>query len=302
MPYFLQQLLNGFHSGALYALLAFGYVLTNGVLKRTNLAYGPIFAFAGQVLILVAVFGWNVLWLTLPATVALGIALAFLYAALIATVLSRSVFIPLAASSPNAIVVATLGVALVLMELARIAAETRDFWLPPMLNHPVVLLSSNGFIVTLTVIQIANCALAAAAVALAGLALSRSRLGRAWRAVSDDPRAAAMCGVDVRGVFYAAVVSGALLAALAGSMAALYYGNISFGSGMVYGLKVLFVTAAGSYRDPTRAAVGAASFGIAESLWSGYFPIEWRDAWMFAFLVALLVLTRTGKEDGRAAI
>ena len=139
MLYFLQQLLNGFHSGALYALLAFGYVLTNGVLKRTNLAYGPIFAFAGQVLILVAVFGWNVLWLTLPATVALGIALAFLYAGLTATVLSRSVFIPLAMSSPNAIVVATLGVALVLMELARIAAETRDFWLPPMLNEPVVL-------------------------------------------------------------------------------------------------------------------------------------------------------------------
>ena len=55
MPYFLQQVLNGLHSGALYALLAFGYVLTNGVLKRTNLAFGPLFAFAGQSLILVAV-------------------------------------------------------------------------------------------------------------------------------------------------------------------------------------------------------------------------------------------------------
>lgn len=302
MLYFLQQLLNGFHSGALYALLAFGYVLTNGVLKRTNLAYGPLFAFAGQVLILVAVFGWNVLWLTLPATVALGIALAFVYAVLTAAVLSRSVFIPLAMSSPNAIVVATLGVALVLMELARIAAETRDFWLPPMLNQPVVLLSANGFLVTLTVIQIVNCTLAVAVILLAGMALSRSRLGRSWRAVSDDPAAAALCGVDVRGVFYAAVVGGALLAALAGSMAALYYGNVSFGSGMVYGLKVLFVTAAGSYRDPSRAAAGAASFGIAESLWSGYFPVEWKDAWMFAFLVALLVLTRTGKEEDRAAV
>jgi branched-chain amino acid transport system permease protein len=302
MPYFLQQLLNGFHSGALYALLAFGYVLTNGVLKRTNLAYGPIFAFAGQVLILMAVFGWQVLWLTLPATIALGVLLAFAYAALTAVVLARGVFVPLAMSSPNAIVVATLGVALVLMELARIAAETRDFWLPPMLNQPVILLSSNGYLVTLTVIQIVNCALAVVAIAFAGQVLSRFRFGRYWRAVSDNPSAAAMCGVDVGRVFYGAVVGGALLAALAGSMAALYYGNVSFGSGMVYGLKVLFVTAAGSYRDPSRAAVGAACFGIAESLWSGYFPIEWRDAWMFAFLVALLVLTRTGKEEGRAAI
>ncbi|MEP9387927.1 branched-chain amino acid ABC transporter permease [Mesorhizobium sp. KR9-304] len=302
MAYFLQQILNGFHSGALYALLAFGYVLTNGVLKRTNLAYGPIFAFVGQVLILVAVFGWQVLWLTLPATVTLGIVAAFAYAALTATVLSRSVFVPLATRSPNAIVVATLGVALVLMELARIAAETRDFWLPPLLAEPVVFLSANGFTVTLTVIQLVNCALAAVAIAVAGQALTRSRLGRAWRAVSDDPGAAAICGIDVRRVFYLAVLGGALLAALAGSMAALYYGNISFGSGMVYGLKVLFVTAAGSYRDPTRAAAGAACYGIAESLWSGYFPIEWRDAWMFAFLVALLLLTRTGRDEGRATV
>jgi branched-chain amino acid transport system permease protein len=300
MLYFLQQLLNGLHSGALYALLAFGYVLTNGVLKRTNLAYGPIFAFAGQVLIIIAVFGWNVLWLTLPATVALGILLAFLYAALTASLLARSVYIPLALSSPNAIVVATLGVAIVLMELARIAADTRDLWLPPILAAPVMFLPSGRFPVTLTVIQVIDCVLAVAVIVLAGSALSRSQFGRSWRAVSDDPAAAAMCGVDVRCVFQAAVVGGALLAALAGSMAALYYGNISFGSGMVYGLKVLFVTAAGSYRDPSRAAAGAACFGIAESLWTGYFPIEWRDAWMFAFLAALLVLTRTGREDDRA--
>ena len=86
------------------------------------------------------------------------------------------------------------------------------------------------------------------------------------------------------------MLGGALLAALAGVMAALYYGNISFDTGLVFGLKVLFVTAVGGYRDPLRAAIGAALFGIAESLWSGYFPIEWRDAWMFALLAALLVL------------
>ena len=63
-----------------------------------------------------------------------------------------------------------------------------------------------------------------------------------------------MCGVDIARVFYGAVLGGALLAALAGVMAALYYGNISFGTGLVYGLKILFVTAVGGYRDPIRAA------------------------------------------------
>ena len=104
MLYFLQQLLNGLHIGAIYALLAFGYAVSNGVLHRTNLAHGALFAFAGQTMILTAVFGWQVLWLTLPATLALGVGAAFAYSLLAAEILSRSVFRKLAARSPNTIV------------------------------------------------------------------------------------------------------------------------------------------------------------------------------------------------------
>jgi branched-chain amino acid transport system permease protein len=301
MLYFLQQLLNGLHIGAIYALLAFGYAVSNGVLHRTNLAHGALFAFAGQTMILVAVFGWQVLWLTLPATIALGIAAAFAYSLLIAEVLSRHVFRELAARSPNTIVAATLGVALVLMELGRIAAETRDFWLPPLLADPVVFAASAGFRVTLTAMQVVNCAIAIGAIASAGAALARSRFGREWRAVADDPAAAALCGVDTGLVFHRAILFGAAAAALAGVLAGLYFGNISFGTGLVFGLKVLFITAVGGYHAPTRAAVGAMAFGIAESLWSGYFPIEWRDAWMFLFLVALLVLRPAREEPGKPA-
>lgn len=300
MLYFLQQVLNGIHSGALYALLAFGYALTNGVLKRTNLAYGAVFAFCGQIAILVAVFGWYVLFLTLPATIALGIVAALAYAALVSDILSRHVFAPLALRSPNALVTTTLGVSIVLMELVRIAADTKDFWLPPMLAAPVVFAGGDGFRVTLTVIQLINCAIVALIIAAAGLVLNHSRYGRLWRAVSDDPAAAQLCGVDIGRVFRGAVLGGSMAAAMAGILAALYYGNISFGTGMVYGLKVLFVTAVGGYRSPTQAAGGAMVFGLAESLWAGYFPIEWRDAWIFAFLVAMLVLNPERERAGQA--
>ncbi len=290
MLYFLQQVLNGLHNGALYALLAFGYALTNGVLHRTNLAYGAIFAFCGQVTILVAVFGWYVLFLTLPATVALGVFAALAYAALVSDVLARRVFAPLAERSPNTIVTATLGVSIVLMELVRIAAETKDFWLPPMLATPIVFAGGDGFRVTLTAIQLVNCVVIALLIAVGGVVLGGSRYGRFWRAVSDDPGAAALSGVDVGRVFRASVLAGSLAAAAAGILAALYYGNISFGTGLVFGLKVLFVTAVGGYRSPVWAALGAMAFGMTEALWSGYFPLEWRDAWIFAFLVTMLVL------------
>lgn len=301
MLYFLQQVLNGLHSGALYALLAFGYALTNGVLHRTNLAYGAVFAFSGQTMILAAVYGWQVLWLTLPATVAFGIVLAFAYALLIGVVLSRNLFEPLAGRSPNTIAAATLGVLLVLSELARIAADTKDFWLPPMLAWPVVFAEQHGFKATLTVIQLIDCAIIVIVVALGGRTLARSSFGRDWRAVCDDPQAAQLCGVDTTAVFRLAVVGGGLAAALAGVLAGLYYGNISFGTGLVYGLKVLFVTAVGGYLSPVRAAAGGAAFGLAESLWAGYFPIEWRDAWMFLFLVAMLVLIGAGRDRRTAS-
>ncbi len=301
MLYFFQQVLNGLHSGALYALLAFGYVLTNGILHRTNLAYGALFAFCGQTMILTVAFGYQVLWLTLLAAVVLGVVTAFLYAGLISHVLSRSVFEPLADRTPNAIVVTTLGILLVLSEASRIAADTHDWWLPPMLAQPVVFAQGAGFQATLTLIQLIDCAIVLAAIMLAAWAFARSGFGRRWRAVSDDPHAAALCGVDVRRVFRQAVLFGGFCAALAGVMAGLYYGNVSFGSGLVYGLKILFVTAVGGYLSPPRAALGAAAFGMAESLWAGYFPIEWRDGWMYLFLVAALVLIGPGRDQQKIA-
>lgn len=299
MVYFLQQVLNGLHSGALYALLAFGYSLTHGVLHRTNIAYGSVFAFGGQTMILAAVFGYQVLWMTLPASIAFGAVLSFLYAWLIGYMLSRHVLAPLAASSPNAIVVATLGVTMVLTELARISADTRDFWLPPMLATPVVFAASGGFRATLTLIQLIDCALVAAAILLAAHALVRTAAGRAWRAVCDDPHASALCGVDVPRVFRVSVLAGGFAATFAGILAAFYFGNMSFGTGLIFGLKILFITAVGGYGTPPRAALGAFAFGVAESLYSGYFPLEWRDVAMFGLLVTLLVLRPSDDVENR---
>jgi branched-chain amino acid transport system permease protein len=301
MLYFFQQVLNGFHSAALYALLAFGYSLTNGVLHRTNLAYGSVFAFAGQTMILAAVFGYQALWLTLWASVLFGIVIALLYAWLVGQILSRHVLGPLAAGSPNAIIVVTLGASIVLSEFGRLAADTKDFWLPPMLSTPVVFASAGGFQATLTVVQLIDCGLVVLTIVLSSLVLGGTAAGRAWRAVCDDPQASAMCGIDVRRVFHRSVLAGGFAAALAGILAAFYFGNMSFGTGLVFGLKILFITAVGGYDTPPRAAAGAAAFGMAESLYSGYFPIEWRDGAMFLLLVALLVLRPSDGVETRPA-
>lgn len=293
MAYFLQQLLNGLHIGSIYALLAFGYALTYGILRRANLAHGAIFAFGGQVGILATAFAWNVLWLTLPAALGFGVLLAFAYAGLAAHLVSRTVLEPLRAGNPNTIVAATLAVAIVLMELGRMAMDSRDLWLPPILASTVVFWRDGAFAVTLTLIQIVDVAIVAAAVSLAAAWLALSRFGASWRAICDDPLAASMCGIDSRRIFRATVVVSGMLAALAGVIAAIHFGNISFDTGLVFGLKVLFVAALGLGGSPSSSALGAMGVGLAESLWTGYFPGEWRDAGIFSALVLLLVLRST---------
>lgn len=296
MLYFIQQALNGVHAGALYALLAFGYIVTNGVLHRTNLAYGPIFAFCGQFVILAALFAYDILWLTWPVAIAIAALLALGSGMVVGDVLQRRVLAPLRGAAPNIVVAATLGMAIVLMEAGRIAADSKDVWLPPMLSIPVDFAGAADFRVTLTINQLLDIAAVLVALGFGAWVIERSTFGRYWRAVSDDPLAAELCGIDVARIFRQAVLCGVAAAWLAGTLAALYYGNIGFGTGMVYGLKILFVTAAGSYSSPDRAALGAFAYGVGESLWTGYFAAEWRDGWMLAFLVALLVLRAPARD------
>jgi branched-chain amino acid transport system permease protein len=292
MAYFLQQLASALPIAALYALLAFGYSIGFSVTRRADLTYGALFGFAGQIFLLFSDFAWNRLWLVLPAALAVGAVSALVYTLGAGLLIGRSIMHRLAATSANTVVVVSLGLALVLMELSRIAAETRSLWLPPFLNTPVTLWSDPRFPVTLTVVQLVNTALMLAIVGAGHLFLKRSAWGRAWRAVSDDAGAAALCGVDGRRVFIAAYGFSALLAAIAGILATAYYGTMDFGAGLVFGVKVLFIAAIGGQTAPILAAVGAAVMGLSETLWSAYGPMLWRDFAIFSFLVLLLVLTR----------
>ncbi|MFP3656719.1 hypothetical protein, partial [Burkholderia sp. SIMBA_052] len=79
-------------------------------------------------------------------------------------------------------IVAALGVTILLMETARLASETREIWLPPLLNGTVVFWSDAAFKVTLTYIQLLNTGLMILLIATGTLILRRTSLGRIWRA------------------------------------------------------------------------------------------------------------------------
>jgi branched-chain amino acid transport system permease protein len=108
-----------------------------------------------------------------------------------------------------------------------------------------------------------------------------------------------MCGIDPDRVRTKAILTAYGVCALAGFLAALYYGNVSFNTGMIFGLKILFITAAGGFSRPLYAAFGAAIVGLVESLWGGYFSVLWRDAAVFSLLVFVLATRISPQETER---
>jgi branched-chain amino acid transport system permease protein len=292
MAYLLQQLANAIPLAALYAALAFGYSLAFGVTKRADITYGAIFAFAGQILLLFTDFGYNRLWLILPAALAVGAAASVVYSMGAGLWIGRSIMLPLVRQSSNSVIVAALGITIVLMETARLASNTRSLWLPPFLNSGVVFWREGSFEVVLTQIQLINTAMMCAFVGIGSIVLKRSSWGRVWRAVTDDPLAAELCGTSANRVFLVAYAAAALVATLCGDLSTAYYGTMDFGAGLMFGLKVLMVAAVGGYSDPLKSAGGAASLGVVETLWTAYGPFLWRDFVVFSLLVLLLVCSR----------
>ena len=295
MAYFLQQIANAVPVAALYAALAFGYSIAFAVTRRADIGYGALFAFSAQIFVLFSGYGWSHLWLVLPAALFFGAVMALLFGLGAGLVVGRHVMRPLAFSSDNTVVVAALGVVLVLMETARLASDTRSLWLPPFLNTRVVFWNDPAFPVVLTVMQLANTAAMLAMVAIGYTILARTAWGRRWRAVSEDRRAAELCGVDAEGVYLAAYAGAALVACLTGILAVSYYGNMDFGAGLVFGVKVLFIAAIGGAGAPLLSALGGAAMGLAETLWSAYGDFLWRDLVIFSALVLLLVIFRREK-------
>nr|WP_210339144.1 branched-chain amino acid ABC transporter permease [Ensifer sp. ENS04] len=292
----IQQIANAVPLAALYAALAFGYALSLAVTKRADLTYGALFAFSGQMFVLFADVGWNSLWLTLPASLAFGIGLALTSTALAGLVGGGFVMKPLAFVSANSVIVASLGSLMVLMETASLSSGFRSLWLPHVFDETVMIWPDPLFPVALTAIQLVNTAVIVLVIIVGYGVLDRSRYGRYWRAVSDDREAAALCGVNPERVYVAAYVAASLIAALCGILAALHYGNMDFGMGLAFGVKVLFIAAIGGQMKPLFAALGAAGFGFVETMWSAYGPIIWRDFAVFGILVLILVLTRRDKS------
>ena len=294
MDILLQQIINGLVLGSMYALVALGYTMVYGIINLINFAHG-------EVLMVGALTSWSVIQLmqdALPHTPGwLILLLAMLVACVVAGVLNfvieKVAYRPLRNSPRLAPLITAMGVSILLQVTAAV------IWKPNYKAYPALLpttpLHIGGAVISPAQILI----LAVTALCMAGLMwlVHGTRLGRAMRATSENPRVAALMGVRPDTVISATFVIGAVLAAVAGVMWATNYGTVQHSMGFLPGLKAFTAAVFGGIGNLGGAVVGGLLLGLIESVGAGYLGdltggvLGSHYADIFAFIVLIVVLT-----------
>ena len=306
LAYLVQQLVNGLTLGALLALVAIGYSLVYGITGSIQFAYGEMFMIGA---VTTAVVFAALEAVGLPR-VALALPLAVIVAggatALYGWTAERLIFRPLIFRGAGradrlAALIAAIGLAIALREYVRLAQGARDKWLPPLFAARRTLFEQHGFAVLVGDLQLAALGLAALLGAGLAWALGATRWGRAHRACAEDPQMAALLGVATDRVVSTAFTLGAALAALAGAMIAVHYGEADFSMGYLVGFKALTAALLGGFGSLAGACLGGLVIGLFETLWSAYAGFAYKDAAVLAVLVLVLVFRPHGLLGTAAA-
>jgi len=256
MTFFASLLITGLMTGAIYALVALGFVLVYKATGVINFAQGEFMMFGA----FIAAF-----LLTdrgLPAIVAIPITMVVM--AGLGLVTERVVLRPMIGRPAIGMIMATVGLAFVFRGLAPMlwGGTTKDLSLP-LPQSPVQILD----------VRISPTVLTGAAVAIllvGGFALlfQRSRIGIALRAVADDTQAAMAMGISVPWAFGTAMAVSGVAAAAGGLIWGDLLGVDSYLA--LVGFKVFPVVILGGLDSVGGAVLGGLAVGAVESVAAGY--------------------------------
>jgi branched-chain amino acid transport system permease protein len=299
IAYGLQMAAGGLPLASIYALLAAAYSLIYALIGRINFAFGEIAAAGGYAAAIaaLALVGWPPVPLLAAAFVlAAAIASAWGFAS------AHAVFIPLRQARGQQALVATVGLALFLRELLRLAQGDRSSWMSPQLNQPFALARSGDFVAVATPMAFVVSGVTLAAGLSLVVIFRYSRQGREWRAYADDPLAAELMGVSPARVTARAFALSGALAGLAGATMTAAFGAVGYSLSATLTLKALTAAIIGGIGSLPGAFLGGLIVGAVETSWSALFPIDYRDIAVYALLTVFIALRPSGLLGQREAV
>jgi branched-chain amino acid transport system permease protein len=269
-----------------------------GVLKLINFAHGDLFTIGAY------------LGLTLLTSLALadhlGAAAGILVLAVMIMVLvgilgillDRAAYKPLRTSPRLSAVVSALGASIVFSNTVMLVYG------PSTRVYPQGLLPDHIFHIFGLPVPVMRLIILGASIVLMiclYMFIQRTKIGTAIRAAAIDQDAARLMGINVDRVIMLVFFIGPALGGAAGVMVGLYYGQIKFTMGWIYGLKAFTAAILGGIGNIPGAMVGGLLLGVIEALGATYISMAWKDAIAFFVLILILIIRPTGILGERVA-
>ncbi|MDP9044698.1 MAG: branched-chain amino acid ABC transporter permease [Pseudomonadota bacterium] len=280
-----QQLVNALSLGCVYALFALGFTLVFGVLGVINLSHGAVFMIGAYAALQVVTRLGFPLWAALIA--------AFFVAGAVGLSIDFLVLRPLRRrQAPHLIpMIATIGLALFFNSASQgiFGAENLRFPSELLPERPLYFAG-----VQISVIELGIVVLSFLLMAALWIVMRATQLGRALRAIAESPKAAALLGIHVEGLFYLTSFVAAALGGVSGVLIALYSNAVFplMGQPMLHkGIAVIILGGMGDIRG---ALIGGLFLGFAEVMSVAYIGSTVRDAVAFGLLFIVLLVRPQG--------
>jgi len=306
------QLVNGLTLGGMYALIALGYTLVYGILLMINFAHSELFmsgAFVGLGVMtlltsskVIGRFPW-LSWLA-PAQqfftssgvgVICMLAIVFLVSMVVVGIMGvtieRLAYRPLRHAPRLAPLISAVGVSIFLQNAVLLWISSSQVPFPNPLGNKMAF-SIAG--VDVSVLKVVIIVTAITLMIALDTYVSRSRMGKAMRATSQDREAAGLMGIDINRSIMLAFFIGPALASVAGIFSGMYYGSIVFYMGFLPGMKAFTAAVIGGIGNLRGAMLGGFVLGMVESLASGFISTGYKDVIAFGILILVLIFRPGG--------
>lgn len=288
MDIVLQLLFSGLGIGAVYALVALGFVLIFRATNVVNFAQGEFSMVAAFLMVVFAVdLGWPY-WLSFLLAVA-GMAL-------LGAIFNLGVYYPLRNRSFLPVIISTIGASIFLanttLALYGPQPQVLPGWFdtPGIQIGPVYLDSQYLLIIAVTVLL----------VAFQYWFFEHTLIGKKLQATSQDKEMAALLGIPVATMIMITFVYSAVLGGIAGILVApILFVSIQMGSSIA--LKAFAATIIGGFGDVAGAIIGGLALGVIETFGAAYISVPYKDAFAFLVLVLFLAFRPQGLFGERVA-
>ena len=280
----LQYLINGIRIGAVYAIIALGYTMVYGIAKMLNFAHGDIIMVGAYISFCVTNY------MGLPAIVSVLAAMAV--CTLLGILVEGLAYKPLRGVPSLAVLITAIGVSYFLQNAAQLIWGSAPKNFASIVPLKPVFLAGGELVITGEVIV----TILASVLIMVGLTLftTKTKIGKAMRAVSEDRAAAQLMGISVNNTISMTFAIGSALAAIAGVLLCSTVPTLQPTTGAMPGIRAFTAAVFGGIGSIPGAMLGGILLGIIETFSKAYISTQFSDAIVFSVLIIILLVKPAG--------